>query len=45
MYKELLEYIVKRLVQYPEKVEVIQVENEVSQSNLQKLKVKVLLEN
>jgi predicted RNA-binding protein YlqC (UPF0109 family) len=45
MYKELLEYIVKRLVQYPEKVEVIQVENEISQSNLQKLKVKVAKED
>ncbi|MEG0873023.1 MAG: KH domain-containing protein [Clostridia bacterium] len=28
MYKELLEYIIKKLVQYPEKVEVLEVETE-----------------
>ena len=45
MYKELLKYIVEKLVQYPEKVEIVEVENDSEVKNVIKLKVKVAKED
>lgn len=45
MYKELLKYIVEKLVQYPEKVEIVEVETDSEATNAKKYKVRVAKED
>lgn len=45
MYKDLLKYIVEKLVQYPEKVEIFEVETDLEATNVKKYKVRVAKED